>query len=68
MSLDLVAYPQRIDGKNVPKYMAIDIDQRITDFSAIITFYDLLAEGHLDPFTGDYYVMQRDFEDVEKLS
>lgn len=63
ISVDLLSYLGR---HREVEFRAIDIDHSMTDFTVISQFFDLLVEGYLDPFTGDYIVMQRDYDAIEK--
>jgi hypothetical protein len=69
MSIDLLCFPYMGEnGRTRVSYMGIDIDYRMTDNCAVTHFFDILAEGQLDPKTGDYFVQQQDFTHPKQIA
>lgn len=65
ITIDLVSFPNPTDPKGHPLFWAIDINAELTDFAAIVLFFDILMEGSLDQETGQYDIeVMKDAEDV----
>ena len=54
VSVDLVAFPDENMKSGHPLFWAVDLDCAATESSAVMSFFDFLMEGTLDPVTGFY--------------
>lgn len=54
ISVDLVSFPDETGKSSHPLFWAVDLDCGLSDTASIMTFFDFLMEGNLDPVTGFY--------------
>jgi len=48
VTIDLVSFPNTEDPTSHPFFWAIDINCELTDFAAVMMFFDILMEGKLN--------------------
>ena len=56
ISVDLVAFPDETGKSGHPLFWAVDLDCCVSDSAAVMSFFDFLMEGTLDPVTGFYHL------------
>lgn len=54
VTVDLVSFPDESGKSSHPLFWAVDLDCSLSDSASIMTFFDFLMEGSLDPVTGFY--------------
>jgi hypothetical protein len=65
ITVDLIAFPDPTNPKAHPLFWAVDINCCLTDYAAACFHFDLLMEGRIDKFTGQYFVeVQRDPDEL----
>jgi IQ domain-containing protein H len=57
VSVDLVSFPDETGRSGHPLFWAVDLDCACLDVSSVMTFFDFLMEGSLDPVTGFYQLL-----------
>lgn len=56
VTVDLVAFPDPQEPGGAPLFWAVDINANLSDYAAVVMFFDILMEGKLDPETGEYEI------------
>lgn len=65
VTVDLISFPDPTSAEKHPLFLAVDINCHMTDYAAACFNFDLLMEGKLDEYTGQYYVeMKKEPEDL----
>lgn len=65
VTVDLVAFPDPTNPKAHPLFWAVDINCNLSDYAAACFHFDLLMEGRIDKYTGQYFVeVQRDPDEL----
>ena len=67
VTVDLVSFPEPQNKDAHPMFWAVDINCNLTDYVGAVFNFDLVMEGKLDKFTGQYFVeVDKDPDDVQE--
>ena len=56
VTVDLISFPDPTSESAHPLFWAVDINCFMTDYAASVMTFDLLMDGRMDKYTGQYYI------------